>query len=118
MHAGSIRNLWATDEPTEKQRVTVSIEKQVDADSAPAFIVHTSNDQIVDVRNSLALASAYRKAGLKFELHVFPDAPHGWGLGNAITSTGKDKFIRPAASEWVRMASVWADGIIKENQNI
>ena len=118
MHMGSIRNLWAAQEPTDEQRLAVSIEKQVDIDSAPAFIVHTSNDQIVDVRNSLALAAAYKAVGLKFELHVFPDAPHGWGLGNEITSVGKEKFIRPAASEWVRMASVWADGIIKENKNI
>ena len=116
-HSGSIYNLLATKEPTEEQAMTVSVEKHVDEDSAPAFIVHTSNDQIVDVRNSLALGAAYREAGLKFELHVFPDGPHGWGLGTAVTSVGKEKFIISAASEWVRMASVWADGVIAENES-
>lgn len=113
-HFGSSYNLLATKEPTEEQKLSVSIEKHVDADSAPAFIVHTSNDQIVDVRNSLALGAAYREAGLKFELHVFPNGPHGWGLGTPVTSVGKEKFIIPAASEWVRMATVWADGVVSD----
>ena len=114
-HSGSFHNLLATKEPTEDQLLSVSIEKNVDADSAPAFIVHTSNDQIVDVRNSLSLGAAYKEAGLKFELHVFPNGPHGWGLGTHVTSVGKEKFIIPAASEWVRMATVWADGVISDN---
>lgn len=116
-HFGSSRNLLANENPDEKERESVSIEKHVDADSAPAFIVHTSNDQIVDVRNSLTLGAAYREAGLKFELHVFPDGRHGWGLGNAITAVGRENYIIPAAAEWVRMASAWADGIIKENKS-
>ena len=108
-HMGSIRNLLATREPTEEQCYPVSIEKNVDADSAPAFLVHTSNDQVVDVRNSLVLGAAYREAGLQFELHVYPDAPHGWGLGNAITSKGRANYEDFAMSEWVRMAAYWAE---------
>lgn len=117
-HKGSAYNLLATREPTEQQLLAVSIEKHVDADSAPAFMVHTSNDQIVDVRNSLVLGAAYREAGLQFELHVFPDAPHGWGLGNHVTQTGHEKFSDPAMAEWVRMAAYWAEHLPKKQENI
>lgn len=110
-HKGCFQNLWATKEITEEMIDTVSVDKHVDKDSAPAFIMHTSNDEIVDVRNSLSLASAYKAAELQFELHVFPDAPHGAALGNKITSYGKSKYENSAIAEWVRMAAVWADSI-------
>lgn len=110
-HKGCFQNLWATKEITEEMIDTVSVDKHVDKDSAPAFIMHTSNDEIVDVRNSLSLASAYKAAELQFELHVFPDAPHGAALGNKITSYGKPKYENSAIAEWVRMAAVWADSL-------
>ena len=114
-HRGSFKNLWAQDTPTEEMYNAVSLNKHVDKDSAPAFIMHTSNDEIVDVRDSLTLASAYREQELQFELHVFPNAPHGAALGNKITSYGKPRYENAAMSEWVRMAAVWADSLTSEN---
>ena len=113
-HMGSFKNLWATSELTEEMINTVMIDKHVDKDSAPAFIMHTSNDEIVDVRNSLSLGAAYREAELKFELHVYPDAPHGAALANKITSHGKAMRENTAIAEWVRMAAVWAEDLDKE----
>lgn len=108
-HIGSFRNLWCTDMPTKEQIDMVAIDQPVDADSAPAFIMHTANDQIVDVRNSLTLATAYSLAGVPFELHIYPDAPHGSALANAITAGKTPKFNNPAIAEWVRLAAHWAE---------
>lgn len=108
-HTGSFKNLWCTDTPSEEQLDTVSIDRHVDADSAPAFILHTANDQIVNVSNSLSVASAYSKAGVAFELHIYPDSPHGVALGNEITECGNERWNRPAIAEWIRMAAYWAD---------
>ncbi len=113
-HMGSFKNLWATNELTEEMVNTVAIDKHVDKDSAPAFIMHTSNDEIVDVRNSLFLGAAYKEAGLLFELHVYPAAPHGAALANKITSHGRSASENPAMAEWVRMAAVWADDLTSE----
>ena len=113
-HKGSFRNLLCSKEPAAEMLERVYIDRHVDADSVPAFIMHTSNDQIVDVRDSLSLATAYKKADLKFELHIFPDAPHGSALGNKITSKGHAYFENTAIAEWVRMAAVWADGLPEE----
>ena len=86
-----------------------SVERHVDADSVPAFIVQGFNDKTVDLRNSLALGNAYAEAGVPFELHIYPNAPHGFSLANAITANGKPKYELPAVAEWIRMAADWAE---------
>ncbi len=109
-HSGSFRNLWATAAaPSEEQLRISEIDRNIDADSAPAFIMHTVTDEVVSVNGALNAAKAYAKAGVPFELHVFPDAPHGVALGNAITECGKAKYNEPAIAEWVRMAAYWAE---------
>ena len=110
-HQGSIKNLWCCDEPSDEQREQVSLERYVDADSAPAFIVHSQHDQIVNVRNSFVLAQAYAEAGVDFDMHIFSHIPHGAGLGNEITWHGHPEFVHPAFSEWVRMAAQWAENL-------
>lgn len=110
-HKGSFKNLLATSELTEEMIEKISIDNYVDEDSCPAFIMHTANDQIVNVNNSLAIASAYAKAGVPFELHIYPDAPHGVALGNKITKCGTEKYENSAIAEWVKHAAVWAEQI-------
>lgn len=108
-HGSSFKNLWATDTPTEEQIAQSSIENHVDSESAPAFIVHTVNDQIVHVNNALMAASAYTAAGVTYELHIFPDAPHGAALGNNITACGNPRWDKPDIAQWVRMADAWTN---------
>lgn len=110
-HDGSICNLWGTETPTEEQRQMVSIEKHVTEKASPAYIVHTSNDQVVHVKNALALANAYADAGLTFELHIYPDGPHGMALGNRITECGVEKWNNPCFAKWVENAVMWAERI-------
>lgn len=110
-HGTTFNNLWATDSLTDEQKRSSDIAVNIDSDSSPAFILHTANDQIVDINNALAAAAAYAKAGVPFELHVFPDAPHGVALGNKITECGNEKWNRPAIAEWVKMAAYWAEHI-------
>jgi len=85
-----------------------SIEKNVTADACPAYVVHTSNDDVVNVKNSLVLAAAYKDAGLKFELHVYPDGPHGMALANNITKCGNEKLVDECFASWVENAVKWA----------
>ena len=78
-HDGSLRNLLGAD-PDPALRRLLSLEESVDAETAPAFIWHTANDQGVPVLNSLLLASSLAAHAVPFELHVFPDGRHGLGL--------------------------------------
>ena len=110
-HEGSFENLLGKENLTEENRLSVSLEKHVSEKSSPAYIVHTSNDQVVNVKNSLALAQAYADAGLMFEMHIYPDAPHGSALGNEITAGDVEKFNNPCIAKWVENAAAWAKQI-------
>lgn len=108
-HFGSFCNLLCTDAPTEEQLDQVRLEKHVDAETSPAFIMHTANDQEVNVQNSLAYAAALSRAGHTFEMHIYPDAPHGVALGNDITECAFPGWKNESIAEWVRLAARWAE---------
>lgn len=113
-HGFSFNNLLCKEQPTEAELATVAAEDFVDADSAPAFILHTVNDQIVNIRNALCMANAYTEAGVPYEMHVYPNGPHGLALANHITDLGKPLWNNEAIAKWVEMAAYWADHI-KQN---
>ena len=107
----SFQNLLGTKEPSLEQLEETSLEKNVDEKSCPLYLVHTSNDQIVNIRNAMVLGEAYTDAGLTFEMHVYPDAPHGVALGNAITKCGCEKYENPCIAQWVKNAVMWAERV-------
>lgn len=77
----------------------VSLERHVDSSSPPVFLVHGADDEVIDVRNSLELATAYRHAGRPCEVHVFSRGPHGFGLGER----GQPNSAWPVlCAAWVR----------------
>ncbi len=115
-HLHSFANLLATKAPSQEMIEKVSIDKHVDEESSPAFIMHTANDQVVNVNNALAVAAAYAKAKVPFEMHIYPDAPHGVALGNKITKIGNEKYENAAIAEWVRHAAIWADNICENKE--
>lgn len=110
-HMGVFKKLLGTDTPTDEQINLVSINKQISEKSSPIFMVHSSNDQVVSVKNSLSIAEACAEKGILFELHVYPDSPHGAALANKITMCGNPKYDYPAMSKWVAQAAEWAESI-------
>lgn len=106
----SFNNLCGRDMP-EDAYLKCSLERFVDERSSPAFIVHTANDQIVNVGNSIAFAAAYAEHKIPFELHIFEDAPHGMALGNKITAAGNPKYDNPHNAHWVELAAEWTDNV-------
>jgi len=81
-HQGSICNITGGDTALIKE---VSAERQVRANTPPAFLWHTSDDDAVNVTNSLEYARALRAKGIEFELHVFDKGPHGLSLCDSTT---------------------------------
>jgi len=111
MDKETFANLLGDDEPAAELLGQCSLEVQVHSESCPLFLVHTSNDGDVDVRNSLCLAERYRECGLQFEMHIYPDAPHGVALGNRITRCNVEKWENPAIAKWVEHAADWAETV-------
>ena len=106
-HMESFRNLLGEEKPTPQKLEQCSLENWVDEKTSPVFMVHTANDQLVPVENALCLASAFARAKRSFELHIYPDGPHGVALGNEITRCGEEKWENPAIAQWVSHAVLW-----------
>lgn len=93
-HVGSRRNLLG-DTPPPELVANLSNELQVTKDTPPCFIWHTVEDKTVPVENALLFASALRKAGVPFSLHIYEKGAHGLGFGSAT-----------------RVAPPWADQLL------
>ncbi len=78
-HAGSRKNLLGNN-PSADLLGFLSNETQVTAATPPCFLWHTVEDKAVPVENSLLFASALRRAGVPFALHVYEKGGHGLGL--------------------------------------
>ena len=79
-HGGSKGNLLGN-APAPELVELLSNEKQVTKETPPCFIWHTWEDGAVKVENSLDFAAALRKAGVRFDLHIYEKGAHGIGLG-------------------------------------
>ena len=78
-HHGSRNNLIGID-PTEKNVLRFSNEKQITRDTPPAFLVHSSDDNAVPVMNSIGYYMGLQKKKIPAELHIFQKGGHGYGL--------------------------------------
>jgi acetyl esterase/lipase len=91
-HQGSKLNLLG-DNPTPEIIALYSNELHVTKDTPPTFLVHAMTDTTVPVENSMMFAAALRKAGVPFEMHIYEQGPHGFGLApaNPILATWTDR---------------------------
>jgi len=101
-HAGSRRNLLG-DAPDTALVESMSLELQAGARNPPTFLVHTTDDQVVDVENSILFYLALRKTEVPVELHVFETGRHGLGLGggDAAFAAWPGMFL-----EWLRVRGI------------
>lgn len=87
----------------------VSLEKQIHPKMKPIFIMHTADDQVVPVENSLRLSEALSKHKIPYELHVYPKGRHGLSLATEDTSFEEmdpHDFVKEnrAVSGWFNLA--------------
>ena len=100
-------NFCGTDAPTEEQKELFSLDLHVDSNTPPAFVWHTENDPSVPVQNSKNLISALKNAGVKHELVLFPDGPHGLSLATHETCKDIPEDEPHPASAWLDLADKW-----------
>jgi dipeptidyl aminopeptidase/acylaminoacyl peptidase len=60
-----------------------SNELQVNRETPPAFLVHSIDDGVVPVQNSIDYALAMKKHNIASELHIYQSGGHGYALGNS-----------------------------------
>ena len=106
-HMGSFSNLLRSRTLDAAALERFSLEKHVGAHTSPAFIMHTYDDGLVPVENSLLMAQAYAQAHRPFEMHIYPHGPHGIALANKVTWGGNPDMVCPAAARWVSDSVEW-----------
>ncbi len=79
-HEGSKKNLLG-ENPSKEEVSFYSIEQQITEDMPPTFIVHSMDDMVVPIENSLQLAVALKSSKVPLELHVYPEGGHGFAFG-------------------------------------
>lgn len=108
-HRNSFVNLLGGD-AMEEQIEYVSLETRVTELTPPTFIWHTVTDQTVPVENTLLFVRALQRAGVRYEMHIYPQGEHGLSLATMeTTSRSNPKFspehrLRPECAAWVGMA--------------
>lgn len=114
-HKGSFKNLLGKDELTDDDIKYFSIENRVTSEFPPSFVWHTAEDQAVPVMNSLLLCEEFSKNNVKYELHIYPQGPHGLALSNHITEKdGKFPSLKKP-SRWVKECVEFLDEIAYNN---
>lgn len=101
-HIGSALNLMGNTSEELKKAQTLDPSLIANKSTPGAFIWHTSNDELVNVCNSLKYGEKLRSLGIQFEMHVFPDGPHGLGLADKL----------PHIAQWKTLFVNW----LKENK--
>ena len=64
--------------PSKHSEALYSNELQVKANTPPAFIIHSSNDEAVPVANSINYYMELIKNKIPASLHTYPIGGHGW----------------------------------------
>jgi len=79
-HMGSRINLLG-ETPSKASVDAASGELRADASTPPTFLVHSQDDDVVPMENSLRLFQKLTVCHVPAELHVYPKGGHGYGLG-------------------------------------
>ena len=83
-HQGSKDNLLGKNPGSDLIKL-YSNETQVTSQTPPAFIMHSSDDTVVPVDNSINYYMAMVKKGVSASMHLYPIGGHGWGYNENFT---------------------------------
>lgn len=99
-HMGSRIGLLG-EHPSKKTIDFYSNEQQVNKQTPPAFLIHSLNDDVVPVQNSINYAVAMKNNGNPCELHIYYSGGHGYGMGRS------DK----TESDWTKSCERWLESM-------
>jgi acetyl esterase/lipase len=96
-HMGSRESLLGK-HPSQEMVKHFSNALQVTAKTPPVFMVHSLDDGLVPVENSIEYALAMKKYNIPCELHIYEHGGHGYGLGR---SSDTESTWTEACRKWL-----------------
>lgn len=99
-HRGSRNNLLGKNPSPDKIKL-FSNDLQVTDQTPQTFLIHSADDKVVDVDNSISMFESLRRKKIPVEMHVYPKGDHGFVLNIPIP-------------EWMNIVMKWVEssGII------
>ena len=97
-HEGSRKQLLG-ESPDPALVTRMSLENSVTATTPPTLLIHTQQDTLVPIENSIRFFQALTKAGVPAELLAFERGSHGLGLREGL---GTSSLWPQRAEEWLR----------------
>lgn len=102
-HMGTMENFIAG---REEARPYFGLEHHVNENTPKTFLWHTFADNGVPVESSMRFAEALLQHHVPYELHIFPEGPHGLSLANKSTGTSL-----PAVQPWIDLSITWLENL-------
>ncbi len=99
-HMGTRNNLIG-ENPSENQIKKFSNELQINSETPPAFLVHSSDDGVVPVKNSIVYFQGLQQNKIPAELHIFQKGGHGYGLA---VNKGTESSWPGLCLQWMKAA--------------
>lgn len=85
-----------------------SLERHVTRAMPPVFLWHTVTDPEVPVENSLLLAEALSRAGVRYEMHLYPRGVHGLSLATPeVEEPEKQRLADAHIAGWFGQCLDW-----------
>lgn len=93
-HMGSRKNLIG-EQPNADMETYYSNELQIKADTPPTFLVHSMDDTVVPIENSLLFYQGLKEKNIPSEMHLYPYGGHGYALalGKGHLESWKDRLV-------------------------
>ena len=102
-HEGSYDNLIGKKGFREYKPKSVNPIVLADRDTPPAFIWHTSSDDIVDVKGTYRYATRLSELGIPVEMHIYPIGIHGLGLATGDPKRAPVEYVQ----RWIEDLERW-----------
>ena len=85
--------------------------RYVKSSSAPMFLCGCVDDGVVSPTNILEMATAYQKVGVPYEVHMFREGGHGFGVTQEDIPPmyGHPPFDMRGTKEWIRLYITWLE---------
>ena len=103
-HIGSFINLTGIEDPADPRLAALSLDKTVSDKNPPCFIWTTAADNSVNPDATILYTAALKKAGVRYETHIFADGWHG--LATADERTNPDGTDMPC-KVWFDLADTF-----------
>jgi dipeptidyl aminopeptidase/acylaminoacyl peptidase len=98
-HIGS-RDQLIGKNPPKPLLDSYSNELQVTAQTPPTFLVHSTDDDVVPVMNSIVFYESLLHYKIPAEMHIYKAGGHGYGMDNPTTQ-----------DMWMERCKTWMQGM-------